>query len=138
MNLLIPIVIHTANILGIFTDPFEFEGDYGPEVNPTRQQVFELVVSREAIAKNYSDSEIMDLMNAENASKHEVDEYKEFLVSEAIREEKEYGPSLSQLITQELIDELKNKQIELNNIGFTDTDLENILCFIEHYKDQKI
>ena len=46
MSLLIPIVIHTANILGIFTDPFEFEGDYGPEVNPIRQQVFELVVSR--------------------------------------------------------------------------------------------
>ena len=30
MNLLPCIVIHTANILGIFTDPFEFEGDYGP------------------------------------------------------------------------------------------------------------
>lgn len=39
MNLFLSIVIHTENILDIFTDPFEFEGDYGPEVNPTRSLI---------------------------------------------------------------------------------------------------
>lgn len=58
MNLFLNIAVHTANILGIFTDPFEFEGDYGPEVNPVRQQVFEEVVAKEALSKHLTDSGI--------------------------------------------------------------------------------
>lgn len=44
MNLLLTIVVHTANILGSFDDPFEFAGDYGPSMNETRSQVFERVL----------------------------------------------------------------------------------------------
>lgn len=85
MNLLLSIVIQTANILGIFTDPFEFEGDYGSEVNPIRQQVFELVVSKEALAKNGSGQDIV----------------------EAIYEDQEHGPTLMQLVTPELLQEIE-------------------------------
>ncbi len=138
MKLLLSIVIITANILGIFTDPFEFEGDYGPEVNPTRQQVFELVVSHEALAKNLSDNQVKHLMEDRNASDQEVNNYRNFLVMQAINEEKKYGPTLSELVTPELIEEIKKKQLELREIGFTDLDFENILYFIEHYKDQKV
>lgn len=88
MNLFISIVIHTANILGIFSDPFEFEGDYGPEVNLTRQQVFELVVSREALVKTLSDLEVRQRMEDSNANKQEVSDYKNFLVMQAIHDEK--------------------------------------------------
>lgn len=98
MNILLSIVIHTANILGIFSDPFEFEGDYGPEVNPIRQQVFELVVSPEALGSNKSD--------------------------------RNYGPTLSQLVSSDLIEEIKKSH--------DGPDLARILHFIESYKDQKV
>lgn len=137
MNLILSIVIHTANILGIFTDPFEFEGDYGPEVNPIRQKVFEQVVSKEALSKNLSDTEIRELIQEGNISEKRVKEYRNSLIVQAISEEKEYGPTFSQLITPELIEELKNKQTELQNSGFSSSDLERILFFITHYKDQK-
>lgn len=138
MNLVLAIVIQTANILGIFNDPFEFEGDYGHEVNPIRQEVFEMVVSPEAIAKNYSDAEIKNLINTPSASKQEIDQYRNSLVTQAISKEKEYGPTLSQLVTQELIDELKKKQVELSGTGFTNEDLQRILHFLERYGDQKV
>lgn len=135
MNLLLSLVINTANILGIFTDPFEFDGDYGPEVNPIRQKVFELVVSKEALTKNLADSEVRDLMHQSDANEQDINDYRDFLVLQAIAEEKEYGPTLSELVTADLIEELKNKQAEL---GLSSSDLENILYFIEHYKDQKV
>lgn len=138
MNILLSIVIHTANILGIFTDPFEFEGDYGPEVNATRQHVFELVVSREAITKNLSDLEVKDLIGDETASKQEIDDYRNILVTQAISNEKEYGPTLSQLVTPELIEEIKKKQNDLKGAGFSDSDFADILNFIERYQDQKV
>lgn len=138
MNLLLSIVIHTANILGIFTDPFEFEGDYGPEVNPIRQRVFELVVSKESLSKNLSNSEIRELIKENDFSEQDIRDYRDFLVTQAIKEEKEYGPTLSQLITPELIEEIKQKQAELQNSGFSDADLKNIIHFIDQYKDQKI
>lgn len=114
------LVIHTANVLGIFTDPFEFEGDYGPEMNPTRQKVFELVVAKEALSRNLSDP------------------YKDQLVEQSIKEDRERGPTLSELVTPELIQELVQKQNELKKYGFTDSDLNHILDFIEHYGDQKV
>lgn len=44
MNFLLSFVVHTSNILGIFYDPFEFAGDYGPGMNPIRDKVFEKIV----------------------------------------------------------------------------------------------
>ena len=138
MNLLLSIVVHTANILGIFNDPFEFDGDYGPEVNPIRQKVFEQVVSKEALSKNLSDSEIRELMQAGEVNEQRLKEYRNLLVAQAISKEKEYGPTFSELVTPDLIRELQNQQIELQNNGFPLSDLENILFFLEHYKDQKV
>lgn len=56
------LIVYTANILSSFNDPFEFEGDYGPEINPIRQKVFEQVIPQEAFAKHLTDSEIMHLI----------------------------------------------------------------------------
>jgi hypothetical protein len=138
MNILLFIVVHTANILGIFTDPFEFEGDYGPEVNPIRKKVFEQVVSPEALARNLSDAEVAGLMGNERASEGEMREYREELIAQAAKREREYGPTLSQLITPELIEEIKKKQKTLEKAGFTAAQLDHILSFIERYKDQKV
>ncbi len=138
MNLFFSIVIHTTNILGIFADPFEFEGDYGPEVNPARQQVFELVVSREALAKNLSDLEIRQKMDNSNANEEEVHEYKKFLVAQAVKEEKAYGPTLEELVTPELIEEIRKYQGNLSNSRFSESDFTDILTFVERYKNQKI
>lgn len=138
MNLLLNLIIQTANILGIFTDPFEFDGNYGPEVNPIRQKVFEQVVSKAALSKNSSDFEIKELMHDDHASKAAIDDFRNQLVIQTISKEKEYGPTLSQLVSPALIDEIKNKQIELQNKGFSATELEEILSFIEKYKEQKV
>lgn len=138
MKLLQQIVIHTANILGIFTDPFEFDGDYGPVINPVRQKVFELVVSPEALANNLSDSQVRELMQDSHANTDEVNEYRNNLIKQAIVQERMYGPKLSQLVTPALAEKIKSKQIELQDIGFTSSDLKNILNFIRHYGDQKI
>lgn len=138
MNLFLSFVIQTANLLGIFSDPFEFEGDYGSEVNPTRQHVFELVVSREALTRNFSDKEVKNLMKENNASEQGVIEYRNLLIAQAKDQERQYGPTLSQLVTPELIEEIKKKQVELQDAGFTDSDFESILHFIELYRDQKV
>ncbi|MBS0584770.1 MAG: hypothetical protein JSR76_00520 [Verrucomicrobia bacterium] len=138
MNLLLSIVIHTANILGIFTDPFEFDGDYGPEVNPTRQHVFALVVSKEALAKNLSDLEIREKMERSAPTEEEVSVYKKILVMEAIHEEKVYGSLLGKLVTAELLQEIKKHQNTLSSRGFTESDFRDIVAFIERYKDQKV
>ncbi len=90
MNILPVLVAITANVLGIFNDPFEFDGDYGPEVNPLRQKVFERVLK-----------------------------------------ENQYDPTLSQVVTPEILTELKKKPLDADN-------LKQILVFIEANKDQKM
>lgn len=108
---LLSIVVHTANILGIFTDPFEFEGDYGPEINPIRQKVFELVVSKEALA-----------------SREKKEAAKE--------QDRQYGPTLEEVVTPEMLQMLAQKQVEI--ASFSRSDLEGIFHFVEQNKDVKI
>ncbi len=138
MNSFLSLVVHTANILGIFADPFEFEGDYGSDLNPIRQVVFETVVSKEAMARSYTDREIKLLMGVENAQDFEIVEYRNALIDQAIKDEEVYGPTLSKLVTQELIEEFKRKQVELEDVGFTKECLDEILLFLERYRDRKI
>lgn len=133
MNLIIPIIIHTANILGIFSDPFEFEGDYGPDLNPIRQKVFEQVVSKEAQARNLSDREISEKMGKESGQ--DTEDFKNFLISQAIEEDKAHGPTLGELVSPEIIEEMKKYQ---ESLGFKESDLSGILVFVERYKEQKI
>lgn len=108
MNGFIALVIHTANILGAFQDPFEFQGDYGPEVNPVREKVFEWVVPKEALYKHLSDLE----------------------VKEAIESDRQHGPTLSELATPQLMSELEAK---INKNSF-----EDIQAFVNRYKDRKM
>ncbi len=59
-------VVITSNILGSFNDPFEFEGNYGDEVTPIREYVFEQVVAKEALVGNLSDYQLTELIQVEN------------------------------------------------------------------------
>lgn len=138
MNVLFYLVIHTANILGIFTDPFEFEGDYGSGINLTRQKIFEQVVSKEALAKNLTGQEIIQLMQSPDASQAEIAEYHRMLVEQALLADHTYGPTLAELIPDDLIQVLIQKQSANREIGFSTEDLENFTAFIHRYGDQHI
>lgn len=132
LNSLICLVVYTANILGSFNDPFEFEGDYGSEVNPVRQQVFELVVSKEALAKNLADAE-----KDQNAVvTQRLNSYKRFLIDRGRRLDREHGPSLAELVTPPLLDMLAAKQRELPS--FTEAELQNLTHFVHKYGNEKI
>ena len=63
------------------------------------------------------------------ANEQSVKESRDLLVTQAISEEKEYRPTLSQLVTLELIEGLKHKQTELQNRGVSSYDLENNFIF---------
>jgi hypothetical protein len=138
MNSLLCLVVFTSNILGSFNDPFEFDGNYGNEVNLIREYVFEQVVSKEAITTNLTDFQILQQMTNKNPSTDEIQRYRQQLVENAIQEDLQHGPTLSQLISPDLIEQLLQKQQELQNDGFSETDLANILYFLERYQDQKI
>ncbi len=138
MNFLIGFVVITSNILGSFNDPFEFEGNYGEEVNPIRESVFELVVSKEALANNLSDLQIKELMHSDNLSTEKIQHYRQQLLIQAIQDDLQHGPTLNELVTPDLIDQLKQKQQELQVDGFSETDLQHILDFIDRYGDQKV
>lgn len=132
------LVIHTANILGIFSDPFEFQGDYGPEMNPVRQSVFELIMSQEALARTMTDSEIRQRMQKPEASATEIKKFKAVLIQQAREDEEAYGPTLGDLIDGELLTEISRKQREMENLGFRANDLKALMSFLDKYKDQKV
>lgn len=138
MNLLLTFVVFTSNILGSFNDPFEFEGNYGPESEPIRQKVFELVVSKEALAQNLTDDQVKRLINSENASEEEIHKYKNSLIDHGVQEDFQHGPLLSELVTPELIAELILKQKKLQSVDFTQVDLENFLYFLDLYGNQRM
>ncbi len=138
MNSLLCLVVFTSNILGSFNDPFEFDGNYGDEINPIRKYVFEQVVSKEAIATNLTDIQILQQMTCENPSTDKIQQYRQQLVKEAIQEDLDHGPTLGQLISADLIEHLVRKQKELENDGFSEADLAHILYFLDRYQDQKI
>lgn len=127
-------VAHTANILGKFNDPFEFDGDYGTETNHTRQQVFDLVVSKAALIKNLTDSQVKELMDKANGHTNEKI-YKEHLIAKATQQDKNHGPTLSE-VTQDSIGTIENKLQKLSNTSKKEFD--SILEFINKYGNQKI
>lgn len=129
--MLLNFIILTANILGIFNDPFEFQGDYGSEMNPTRERVFELLVSKEALAKTLIDSQIQNLGKDPKTSR-------DFLILQGRREDLEHGPTLSQLIPSALIKKLEKKQKELQDSRFSSQDLKSIKKFIRKYKNTRL
>jgi hypothetical protein len=130
-------VIHTANMLGILSDPFEFEGSYGSEQDAIRQKVFEYVVSKETLSKNFSDEQIRGLIHGE-ASEEEIQKYRSILVQKAIQEDKLYGPTIAELIPQELLHDLREKQKKLQNNGFTETQLDAIVTLLKKHQDEKV
>ncbi len=133
-----PLIIHTANILGILNDPFEFAGDYDPKINAIRQRVFDLVVSPEAWVKHLSKAEIKNFLWAKSKNEEELSTYRNELIRQAVDAERGYGPTLSQLVTPVCVENIEKKQKALEQFGFSRSDLFDILYFIERYKDQKV
>lgn len=115
MHFFLSIIVHTTNILGGLTDPFEFAGDYGAEINPIRNQVFERVVPREALAINPSN------------------EQKKALALEDAK----HGPLLEELVSQPLINLLITKQRELSPL-FSENDCRLIIEFLNRFKSEKV
>lgn len=138
MNPILSFIVFTSNILGSFNDPFEFDGNYGDKINPVRAYVFEQVVSKEALAANQTDIQIVQEIGFENPSLDEILDYRQQRIKNAILEDLQHGPSLKELVPFALIEQLQKKQQELNNTGFTETDLANILYFLDRYQNQKI
>ncbi|MBX9923037.1 MAG: hypothetical protein K2Y01_02905 [Rhabdochlamydiaceae bacterium] len=130
-------VIHTANMLGIFSDPFEFEGKYGSDQDPIRQKVFECIVAKESLYKNLSDEEIRDLLHQE-MTREEIQKYRSLLVQKAIREDRAYGPTVRELISPELVQVLREKQQMLEKEGFTKAQLHAILQMLENHQEEKV
>lgn len=64
MFILASIVVFTSNVLGSFQDPFEFDGDYGPEINPTREKVFDLVLPEEGRRVSFEELIPPDLLDS--------------------------------------------------------------------------
>jgi hypothetical protein len=138
MNTLLCLVVYTANILGIFSDPFEFEGDYGDAVNPVRQKVFEAIVSKEALARNLTDNEMIELVGNHNRDANQIAEYRNHLISQAIQEDRGHGPRLSELVPSVFTDTLMTKQPELQGNGINTEDIKKIEAFLQRYGDQQI
>lgn len=138
MNCLFGFIVFTSNILGSFNDPFEFAGNYGEEVNPIREYVFEQVVSKEALASNLTDIHIIQLLNDNSISAEEIDQYRQQLTAQAIQEDLQHGPTLSELVSTDLIQQLIEKQKELQANGFSQEELASILYFINRYGEQKV
>ncbi len=103
-----PLHVYTANVLGAFSDPFEFAGDYGPEMNPTRDWVFRQVVPREALARWQDDPMALE---------------------QAAQQDRQHGPTLGELVTPDLLRALKKKDADGG---------EKIESFITKFQHQKI
>lgn len=138
MNCLLGFVVFTSNILGSFNDPFEFDGDYGDELNPIRAYVFEQVVSKEVLASNLTHFQLIQQMQIENPSVEEIQHYHQRLISNALQEDFQHGPTLKELVPPDLIELLLKKQRELEGNGFSQIDLTNLLNYIDCYKNQKV
>ena len=124
-------------MLGIFSDPFEFEGKYGSDQDPIRQKVFECIVAKESLYKNLSDEEIRDLLHQE-MTREEIQKYRSLLVQKAIREDRAYGPTVRELISPELVQVLREKQQMLEKEGFTKAQLRAILQMLENHQEEKV
>lgn len=124
-----PFMVTTANILGRFDDPFEFAGDYGEENNEIREKVFDLLVSKEALAKNTPKEKLAELMAKSTITQA-------LYIADNIKEDENHGPTLKEVVTPELLALLAEKQKNLEN--FTKDDLDAIHNFVTKYGNQKI
>jgi len=138
MSLAFSLVVHTANILGVFSDPFEFAGDYGSEVNSVRDQVFDLVISKEALTNHLTNYEIKELMYNEYADQDQINAYKNILITKAKEDDYQHGPMLAELITPNLIQDLIDKQKSLSSQIFSEAELNEMLSFLEDHKNQRV
>jgi hypothetical protein len=109
------IVVFTFNILGILFNPFEFSGDYGPEINPIRETVWELLLPEESRARSLSKDEVFIL--------------------NAIEADRARGPILSDVISPKILKELAVQQQSLSS--FSETELQSIQNFVEKFGSQK-
>lgn len=123
-----PFVVTTANILGAFDDPFEFAGNYGEENNEIREKVFDLIVSKEALAKNLSKEALADLVAKSTITPT-------IFIADNIKEDKNHGPTMQEVVTPELFDQIKEKLLQLK---VDQKDIDALARFVTKYGNEKI
>lgn len=123
-----PFVVTTANILGAFDDPFEFAGDYGEENNEIREKVFDLIVSKEALAKNLSKEALADLVAKSTITQA-------IFIADSIKEDKDHGPTLKEVVTPALFEQIKTKLLQLKT---DQNDIDALARFVTKYGNEKI
>ena len=133
MGFFFVLIVYTCNVLSLFNNPFEFDGDYGSEINSIRQQIFEKIIPREALVTNLTDFEIKQIMEKEGVTSTDMEIYRENLILQAIIEDNQHGPTLGELVSTELINDLKHEQNKFQN--FSNAEMQDIMKFVEKYKN---
>lgn len=107
------LVVFTANVLGIFSDPFEFDGDYGEFINGVKREVEGLIIGK---------------------ALQEPSE-------EEIAEDLQYGPTLEELLPcslrKFLLDTCSNRGFDRKKVKAILTELqthkpEKLFYFLKH------
>lgn len=138
MNWMLILVVATANILGSFNDPFEFDGDYGPSMNPTRERVFELLISQEMRWKNATTEEVLKQIGAEVTTPENLQSTRASLIEQGREHDLQHGPTWSELVTPELLATIRQLQIDMGTPLFTADDVANFESYVQQHGDEKV
>lgn len=137
-SILCPLIVHTANILGSFSDPFEFEGDYGPEITPIRQTVFEQLIPKQVLMQTLTDDQVAARMSLETLSSSEIARLRKRWTEEAKESDAKRGPTLEQLIPPSVRAYLIQRQHLLNTPLFPAQSLDAMLDFLDQYRTARV
>lgn len=123
MTPVILLIVYTINILGSLSSPFEFDGDYGPELNQIRSEVLDLVLPHEL--KVQMELQAPDLkMNGDQ------------LLADAALRDAHYGPTLNEIVTKRHLDQLRKKQQEISS--FSNIELEEMIHFVNTHGEKHL
>lgn len=138
MNWILMLVIATANILGAFNDPFEFDGDYGPSMNPTREKVFELLISQEMRWKNATTEEVLKQIGAEVTTPENLQATRQALIDEGRKRDLQHGPTWAELITPEAFTTLRQLQLDMASPLLTQEDISQFEAYVQTHGSEKV
>ncbi len=108
----------TLNILGIFFNPFEFEGDYGEEVNALREPIFERVLPARALNAH---------LEANGVARRFPAEY-----------DQSRGVKVSEMADKKILKKLKKRQTELGEKHFPYFSYLEITSYIYSYGNERL
>lgn len=138
MNWLLMLIIATANILGAFNDPFEFDGDYGPSMNPAREKVFELLISQEMRWKNATHEEVLMQIGTEVTTPENLQSTRQALIDQGRKNDLQHGPTWAELINPEMFTELRSIQMDFTSPLFTAEDIAQFEDYVQRHGLEKV